>query len=179
MIVISERFDKDNEAWEVWTRAWSYGSSRRPNGPSRHPHRGNEQSPLYISSSLMSLRRQVKSPVRESTPCFASPKESLLRKPEDSYKSPVKSQCRYAGDTRKPTIKPSWRTYCHDKCNWNNTALYPANHYDWLFLCHKWPNHISPLMGRPKMDKHQKCLPIQKGHLPTKAMDCKSATTHL
>ena len=70
MIVIPERFDKDNEAWEVWTRAWSYCLSRRPNGPSRRPCRGNEQSPLYISSNLTSLRQQVESSVRESTPCF-------------------------------------------------------------------------------------------------------------
>ena len=31
---------------------WSYYPSRRPNGPSRHPSRGNEQSPLYINRQL-------------------------------------------------------------------------------------------------------------------------------
>ena len=98
MIVIPEHFDKDNEAWEVWTRAWSYRSSRRPNGPSRRPRKGNEQSPLYISSDLTSLRRQVESPVRKSTSFALLRQNSLLLKPEDGYKSPVKSQCRYAGD---------------------------------------------------------------------------------
>ena len=48
----------------------------------------------------MSLRQQVESPVWKSTPFALLRRNSLLPKPEDGCKSPVKSQFCYAGDIR-------------------------------------------------------------------------------